>query len=101
MNRRGFLGTLFASVAALTIDPKGLVWYPAEQIALPPVAEGALITLPAITNALGLRLLDLWHPQRLTDSRRIGDAGVTRQVNIGMAVPEDMDQFGLQAVCIE
>lgn len=78
MHRRGFLGTLLASVGALAIDPSTLLWRPADAaLALPDVAPGALLTLNQITVEILRRVakgLDLRAPLPLMLDARIGHA---------------------------
>ena len=95
MNRRGFIGTLFASIGALTVDPGTWLWQPSVQPALPPLTPGALVTLPVIARQLQRELGQLWQPTRLCQAGRIGDDVLTGQINVAMALPQDLDQHGL------
>lgn len=51
MNRRGFLGTLLATLGATAIDPNALLWAPRPD-AIDVLDADALVTLTQITKAI-------------------------------------------------
>jgi len=93
MERRQFLGTLFASLGVLAIDPADLLWHPVEHPA-PLLDRHALVGLTAITTALTDELSLLWHPRRAVSSTGL-DAKAPHQLAVDMHPPTDLDPEGL------
>lgn len=99
MNRRGFIGTLLASVAGLALDPKTLLWRP--TVDAPLAAPEALLTLNQITMALARELAPLVGTGRLVTGHVIGHRGCEHQLSIHMRVPETMDTEGLPPMVVK
>jgi len=96
MNRRGFLGTLLASVGALTIDPATLLWQPPESTdGLPVLEAGAMVDLDAITKAMAEEVERLWQARVVRPFSKLGQGDLTRQVYITMLPPDKVDRYGL------
>lgn len=96
MDRRGFLGTLLASLAATTIDPASLLWRP------PSVSEGlsalqpeALVSLQAITRQMHREILRHWQGRDVVSGRLVGQDGLTRQLYVMAEMPSVVDQYGV------
>ncbi len=101
VSRRGFLGTLLASIAgtAFAEAPGKLLWAPAESVALPPVAAEALLTLDAITMEMA-RLLATHVNLPIVSAKeglRIGEHGMTKQIGIDMMTPGSVIAAGLDS----
>lgn len=94
MNRRGFLGTLFAAVGALTLDPQTLLWRPSELRGLPPLEPEALVGLRAITQAIAAEIERHWQCGEPTYGDAFMREGET-QSYIAMRAPAELDASGL------
>ncbi len=108
MDRRGFLGTLLASVGVLAIDPSKFLWQP-EATAVAVIDPGAILTLERITHEMLVRIVNTLQVRVPFDfqsegKRLLGRAIyphpsliLNQQYSIGMAVPDTLDRFGLDS----
>ena len=98
MNRRHFLGTLLASLGVAAVAPSDLLWTPAPIEGLPLVAPDALIGLQAITDRVAHEIALHWsgqlHPVMPPESL-IGQDGMTRQFNVSISAPPEVNHYGL------
>jgi len=95
MDRRGFLGTLLASVGALTIDPATLLWQPpAVSDGHPLLKPDAMVGLAAMTQQIHREILTQWQGT-VVQKRRIGEDGLTRQFYVTAEMPTEVDHNGL------
>lgn len=101
MNRRGFLGTLFAAVGALTIDPASLLWKPADVEGLALLQPEALVTLDAITRAVARALADRWQGTEIVAGGNIGSDGLTNQFQVTARMPTAVWESGLDRTFIQ
>ena len=93
LSRRGFLGTLLASVGALTLDPSKLLWMPAPaELGLPALENSALLTLDQMTREI-CRGLSLEIQGKLVDKDRIGPL-LQHQYHVSMENVGDLDHHG-------
>jgi len=101
VSRRGFLGTLLASIAgtAFAKAPGKLLWAPAEDLALPAVSAQALLTLDMITMEAARRLANLVSlPVLKSDDGEgfsLGERGMSRQLSVDMTTPDEVFKDGL------
>jgi hypothetical protein len=96
VNRRRFLGLLFASVAAAAVPVKSL-WMPVGDVALPPLTPQALCSLDAIVMEAA-RLLSrrvALPVVRKEDGLRIGQSGMTKQLGVDLRLPDTLTETGL------
>jgi hypothetical protein len=92
MNRRGFLGTMLASVGALTIDPATLLWKPTPELA--PVVPTSILTLEQMTRYVAERLSEGFHGEHVS-GHLIGQEGLTHQFTVHFPPPKTIGQEGL------
>jgi hypothetical protein len=94
VNRRGFLGTLFAAVAVGVLDPQTLLWRPSRLSGLPPLEPEALVGLRAITKAIAAEIERHWRCREPTYGDAFMREGET-QTYVAMRVPAELDASGL------
>lgn len=92
-NRRDFIGRLAASIVGLSLAPRALLWEP--QAAGPAVAAGALLTIDQITREMARRLARDIDGTLVADFHRMTHANGGTQTGIDMALPGDVDHYGL------
>lgn len=80
IDRRGFLGTLFASVAASTIPADAFLGRPAAPRDYHPSADPQ--ALRDMTKEVAKLLGQYWHPHVLTPAGQIGEDGLLHQFHV-------------------
>jgi hypothetical protein len=95
--RRGFLGTLLASIAATTIDPSKLLWTPPADLVLPPLHPHALVTLQHITTEMLRQIEEICGVNyEQVHADKVRNAGLTDQFSIGLCCPTEVGIIGLE-----
>jgi hypothetical protein len=94
MDRRDFLGTLCATLGAVTFAPSELLWRPVDTQIAPVLQPNALVRLTDITHALVQELSLLWHPT-LNVSMPGMDGRYRHQFKVAMRTPTELDADGL------
>ncbi len=88
MNRRGFLGGLFGTVAALTLDPEKLLWVPGKKLISIP-KRNQILTIEMVSfamlkvlhnNTIAMRKINGdYHGLFSNTGAKIGDVVVVRR----------------------
>lgn len=97
LSRRGFLGTLMASIVGTAFVPSELLWVPAPVTALPVLTPAALVTLQAITREAAVRLARRIALPVQRGPARLGFDGLTAQFGVDMQLPGTLEQWGVDA----